>query len=169
MIPRKLHWSAMNLQCTCQIKVGLGKVWLAEGFCLFSCNATRWSIAFPVRLFHHICRLKNSKILWTCIWWEEVSGKCSSFRALLSITAALLEQLQSPLSKPQTVLNDKRHFCTLLYYLIAGVSALDYIRDVSFKLIKSVRSCWLISFPPLRHSGVLLLTVKKTSVRWKMN
>lgn len=56
-----------------------------------------------------------------------------------------MEQLQSPLSKTQKVLNDKGRFYTLLYFQIATVPPLDYIHKVSFKLIKSVRACRLHS------------------------
>lgn len=121
MIARKLLRSTINLHFIYQISVGLGKVWLAEGFCLFSCSATWWSIAFSVELFPHICHPKNAKeLLWTGIWWEEVSVKRFSFRALLSVSAALQEQLQVPCQKykssewQRTLL----HFCCTFWLLL---------------------------------------------------
>lgn len=66
-------------------------VWLPREFCLFSCNATWWSIAFPVRVFHHTCQLKRSGLLWTGVWLREVVCKLRHFcfQAQLSDTAVL--------------------------------------------------------------------------------
>lgn len=131
MIARKLLPSTINLHFVCQINAGLGKVWLAEGFCLFSCNATWWSIAlsvelFPLSFFPTSVLQRTLKNFCEPVFDERkfpLSVLAPEHYFLLVVCCG---SNYKSLVKNTKVLNDKGHFCTLLYVLTAAVPPLDY-------------------------------------------